>query len=58
MNPPQMLKGTKPGVYIFQNTMVGGGIGCWEKKMKTEGVGGKNEKERKRKRRKGERRFL
>ena len=39
------------GVYILQNTMVVGGgekNGCWEKKMKTEGVGEKIEKEGKR----------
>ena len=39
------------GVYILQNTMVVGGgkkNGCWGKKMKTEGVGKKNEKEGKR----------
>ena len=38
--------------------LVGGGDGCLEKKMKTEGVGGKNEEEGKRGKEKKEKKGL
>ena len=43
------------GVYILQNTMVGGGDGWLGKKMKTDMWGKKMKKKRKREKEKGER---